>query len=61
MRKRLAVEAGHKDYWRKWVGLEGGVVGMEGFGESAPGADLFQHFGFTAEAIAAEARDLFAG
>lgn len=61
VRKRLAVEAGHKDYWRKWVGLEGGVVGMDGFGESAPGAELFQHFGFTAEAIAAEARDLFAG
>jgi len=48
---RVAVEAGHKDYWYKFVGLQGKVVGMETFGESAPIADLMQHFGFTVENV----------
>ncbi len=47
--KRVAVEAGITDYWRKYIGLEGAVVGMTTFGESAPADDLFKHFGFTIE------------
>jgi len=50
---RVAVEAGHKDYWYKFVGLNGAVVGMETFGESAPIADLMEHFGFTVEKVVA--------
>ena len=53
---RVAVEAGHPDYWRKYVGLEGAVVGIDGFGESAPASQLFEHFGITAEAVARAAR-----
>jgi transketolase len=45
--KRVAIEAGVSDYWRKYVGLEGGVIGIDRFGESAPGSELFKHFGFT--------------
>ena len=52
-RKRLAVEAAHVDYWRKWVGLDGDVIGMASFGASAPGGDLFEHFGFTVEKVVA--------
>jgi transketolase len=48
----VAVEAGVTGFWRKYVGLEGAVVGIDSFGESAPAADLFKHFGFTAEAVA---------
>ncbi|MDA0977237.1 MAG: transketolase [Proteobacteria bacterium] len=51
-RRRVAVEAGHVDYWRKWVGLDGDVVGMTTFGASAPGGDLFRHFGFTPAHVA---------
>lgn len=50
--KRVAVEAGIADYWRKYVGLEGAVVGMTTFGESAPADDLFKHFGFTVDNVA---------
>ncbi len=49
--KRVAVEAGTADYWRKYVGLEGAVVGMTTFGESAPAGDLFKHFGFTVDNV----------
>ena len=45
--KRVAVEAGITGFWHKYVGLEGAVVGMDTFGESAPAGDLFKHFGFT--------------
>ncbi len=50
---RVAVEAGVSDYWRKYVGLEGAVVGIDRFGESAPAGELFKFFGFTAENVAA--------
>jgi transketolase len=50
--KRVAVEAGVTDYWRKYVGLEGAVVGLDRFGESAPAGELFKFFGLTAEAVA---------
>ena len=49
---RVAVEAGVTDVWRKYVGLEGAVVGIDRYGESAPAGDLFKHFGFTAENVA---------
>ncbi|WP_031433504.1 transketolase [Methylomarinum vadi] len=49
--KRVAIEAGVTDYWRKYVGLEGGVVGIDTFGESAPAGDLMKHFGFTVENV----------
>ena len=55
---RLAIEAGQPDYWRKYVGLEGGVVGIGAFGESAPAPELYRHFGLTAEHIAEAARAL---
>jgi transketolase len=48
---RVAVEAGVTDYWRKYVGLEGAVVGIDRYGESAPAADVFRFFGFTAENV----------
>jgi transketolase len=49
----VAVEAGVSDLWRKYVGLEGAVVGIDRFGESAPGEELFKHFGFTPQGVAA--------
>ena len=49
--KRVAIEAGITDYWRKYVGLEGGVVGIDTFGESAPGDVLMEYFGFTVENV----------
>ncbi len=55
---KLAVEAAHVDFWRKYVGLEGDVVGMTTFGESAPGGELLKHFGFTAENVAEKAKAL---
>ncbi len=51
VRKRLAVEAAQEDYWHKYVGLDGAVIGMSTFGESAPGPVVMEHFGFTAENI----------
>ena len=53
---RVAVEAGVSDYWRKYVGLEGAAIGIDRFGESAPGAELFKFFGITADRVAAAAR-----
>ncbi|MDE0840963.1 MAG: transketolase [Porticoccaceae bacterium] len=51
VRARVAVEALHADYWYKYVGLDGRVVGMQSFGESAPGAVLMQEFGFTVDNV----------
>ncbi|MGM0544753.1 MAG: transketolase [Pseudomonadota bacterium] len=56
--KRIAIEAGHADYWYKYVGLEGRVIGMTTFGESAPAGDLFKHFGFTVENVVKQANEL---
>ena len=53
---RVAVEAGVRAFWRQYVGLEGGVVGIDTFGESAPAAALFEHFGLTARAVVDEVR-----
>ncbi len=55
---RVAVEAAHADYWYKYVGLDGRVVGMTSFGESAPAGDLMKHFGFTVENIIEVAEEL---
>ncbi|WP_281556504.1 transketolase [Thalassomonas sp. RHCl1] len=49
--KRVAIEAAHTDFWYKYVGFQGAVVGMTTFGESAPGNALFEHFGFTADNV----------
>jgi transketolase len=49
--KRVAVEAGVSDFWRKYVGLEGEVIGIDTFGESAPAEKLFEYFGFTVENV----------
>ncbi|MDA8949193.1 transketolase [Pseudomonadales bacterium] len=57
-RVRVAVEAGHGDYWRKWVGLDGAVVSLDRFGESGPGPDVLAHFGFSAEHIVATVKEL---
>ncbi|MFB2578458.1 MULTISPECIES: transketolase [unclassified Acinetobacter] len=51
VRARVAVEAGIVDYWYKFVGLDGKVIGMTTFGESAPAKDLFKHFGITVDAV----------
>jgi transketolase len=44
--------------WERWLGPDGAFIGMHGFGASAPAQDLYKHFGITAEAVAAAARDL---
>ena len=56
--KRVAIEAGITDFWRKYVGLEGAVVGIDTFGESAPGGVLMKHFGFTVENVVATAKSV---
>lgn len=55
---RIAIEAGISDYWYKYVGLNGKIVGMTSFGESAPAEQLFEKFGFTVENVIAKANDL---
>ncbi|GLS91777.1 transketolase 2 [Psychromonas marina] len=56
--KRIAIEAGIADYWYKYVGLNGKVIGMTTFGESAPAEQLFEMFGFTVENIVNNANNL---
>lgn len=56
--KRLAIEAGISDFWRKYVGLDGDVIGIDRFGESAPAGTLFKHFGFSVENVVARAKAL---
>lgn len=55
---RVAVEAGHPDFWHKYVGLQGHIIGINRFGASAPGATLYEHFGFTVDAICEAVRAL---
>ncbi|KGO99567.1 transketolase [Novilysobacter defluvii] len=57
-RKRVAIEAGVSDFWRKYVGLDGAVIGIDRFGASAPAGDLFKHFGFTVDNVVEAARSL---
>jgi transketolase len=58
VRARVAVEAGCSDGWRKYVGLDGEVVGIDRFGESAPADALLQHFGFTVDNVVAKVRQV---
>nr|WP_247887134.1 transketolase [Azospirillum sp. SYSU D00513] len=59
--RRVAVEAGSTSGWWKYVGLEGAVIGIDRFGESAPAPALFKHFGFTADRVAATAEAVLKG
>jgi transketolase len=56
--KRVAVEAGTRDFWCKYVGLHGAVIGMDSFGASAPAEQLYAHFGITVEAVVAATKNL---
>ena len=58
VRKRVAVEASISDYWYRFTGLDGAVIGMTTYGESAPAGDLYKHFGITADAVVAAAKGL---
>ncbi|HLM53943.1 MAG TPA: transketolase [Pseudoxanthomonas sp.] len=58
VRRRVAVEAGVTDFWRKYVGLDGAVVGIDRFGASAPAEKLYEHFGITAARVVEAARSL---
>ncbi|MCB1679687.1 MAG: transketolase [Halioglobus sp.] len=58
VRARVAVEALHVDYWYKYVGLDGRVIGMTTFGESAPAGELMSHFGFTVDHVVAVVEDI---
>jgi transketolase len=60
VRRRLAVEAGVSLGWHRWVGAEGAVYGLDRFGASAPGDQLFKQLGFTVEGVVARARALLA-
>lgn len=57
---RVAIEAGVTDFWYKYVGLEGGVIGIDTFGESAPAGVLFKHFGFTVDNVVAAVKKTLA-
>lgn len=59
-RARVAVEAAHADYWWKFVGLDGKVIGMTTYGESAPAKALFEHFGITVNAVIDAIKDMTA-
>ena len=56
--KRVAIEAQLSDFWYKYVGFEGRIVGMNSFGESAPAGELFKLFGFTVENVVAKAKEI---
>jgi transketolase len=58
VRARVAVEAGVTDYWRKYVGLDGAVIGIDSFGASAPAERLYEHFSITVEAVVQAARQI---
>ncbi|WP_407306155.1 transketolase [Acinetobacter sp.] len=60
IRARVAVEAAHVDYWWKFVGLDGRVIGMTTYGESAPAKDLYQYFGITTDAVVAAVKEITA-
>ncbi|QBQ63105.1 transketolase [Actinobacillus indolicus] len=56
--KRVAIEAGISDFWYKYVGFGGRIVGMNSFGESAPAGELFKLFGFTVDNVVAKAKEI---
>ncbi|MBL8439752.1 MAG: transketolase, partial [Betaproteobacteria bacterium] len=55
---RVAIEAGHPDLWRKYVGSKGGIIGIDRFGESAPAGKLFEFFGFTVANVVATVKNI---
>ena len=55
---RIVVEAGATDTWWRYAGLQGRVIGLDRFGESAPAGELFEHFGFSTVNVVAVAKDL---
>jgi transketolase len=57
-RRRIAIEAGVRDYWRKYVGLDGAVIGIDSYGASAPAEQLYAHFGITVDAVVAAAQTM---
>jgi Transketolase len=59
VRARVAIEAASRDFWRKYVGLDGRVVGMRSFGLSAPGAAVHEYFGFTVENVLEAVKNVF--
>jgi len=60
VRSRVAVEAGHVDFWNKYVGLDGAIIGMSSFGASAPAKDLYNYFGITEDAVVSAVENLLA-
>jgi transketolase len=60
VRARLAIELAQPDGWYRYVGLDGAVMGMRTFGESAPAEDLLRHFGFTVQRVLETARAVLA-
>ncbi|WP_043532721.1 transketolase [Litchfieldella xinjiangensis] len=58
VKARIAIEASHYAYWYKYVGLDGRIIGMDSFGESAPADDLFKYYGFTVENVLEKAEEL---
>jgi transketolase len=58
VRARVAIEAAHQDFWFKYVGMDGAIVGMSTFGESAPAGELFKLFGFTVENVVEKAKSV---
>lgn len=60
VKKRIAIEAAASDFWYKYVGLEGKVIGLDRYGESAPAKDLFKFFGFTVENVVTVVKDYLA-
>jgi transketolase len=58
VRRRVAVETGVTGWWLKYVGLEGRVIGLDRFGESAPGGELMKHFGFTVDTVRQAVQEL---
>ncbi|MEF2147362.1 transketolase [Aquilutibacter rugosus] len=58
VRKRVAIEAATAEFWRQYVGLDGAVIGMHGYGASAPAEQLFERFGFTTDKVVEAARQL---
>jgi len=60
VRCRLAIEAASAAWWTRYVGLDGGIIGMEDFGASAPGSEMFERFGFTVQNVIKKAKELLA-
>ena len=58
VKKRIAIEAGVSEYWWRFIGTEGRVIGMERFGESGPAEDVFEYFGFTVDNVVKQATEL---